>query len=126
MFSAVKNRGVRAAILHFMSGSYTDCPAHHAISVLQEKWVMHIVRCLLDGAKGFNELGREVGGCNPTTLTQRLERLEALGLVSKEVCSVTPPKSSYTLTEAGGALQSVIDEIHAWATEYLVDTREAA
>ena len=111
-----------------MTGSHTDCPAHHAISVLQEKWVMHIVRCLLDGSKGFNELGREIGGCNPTTLTQRLERLESLGLVSKTVCSVMPPKSSYSLTPAGTALEKVIDEINVWAVSYLnlEQTAEAA
>ena len=54
------------------------CAAGSAIEILQEKWVLHIVHALLGGPKGFNELGREVGGCNPTTLTQRLARLEAL------------------------------------------------
>ncbi len=52
--------------------------------MLQEKWVLHIVNALLDGPKGFNAIGREVGGCNPTTLTQRLGRLELLGLVVKD------------------------------------------
>ena len=61
----------------------------------------------LDGSKGFNELGREIGAANPTTLTQRLERLESLGLVSKTVCSVMPLKSSYSLTPAGTALEKV-------------------
>ena len=95
------------------------CPAYEAIQILQEKWVMHIIRSLLAGPKGFNELGREIGGCNPTTLAQRLERLEGLGLVNKTVCSVMPPKSSYSLTEAGTALESVISAIHIWAIDYL-------
>lgn len=86
---------------------------------MQEKWVLHIVRALLGGPRGFNELGREVGGCNPTTLAQRLERLEALGLVEKTVCSVMPPRSSYRLSASGRALETVIDAIHVWATEYL-------
>jgi DNA-binding HxlR family transcriptional regulator len=95
------------------------CPVYEAIQILQEKWVLHIIRALLEGPRGFNELGREVGGCNPTTLAQRLERLEALGLVEKTVCSVMPPKSSYCLSASGRALEAVIDAIHAWATEYL-------
>ena len=82
---------------------------------------MHIVRSLLDGPKGFNELGREIGGCNPTTLAQRLERLEELGLIDKTVCSLMPPKSSYSLTSAGRALQQVIDAIHVWAQDHLED-----
>jgi DNA-binding HxlR family transcriptional regulator len=95
------------------------CPVYDAIQVLQEKWVLHIIRNLLDGDKGFNELGRNIGGCNPTTLAQRLDRLESLGLISKTVCSVMPPKSSYSLTESGRALQGVVDAINYWATEYL-------
>jgi DNA-binding HxlR family transcriptional regulator len=80
---------------------------------------MHIVRSLLEGPKGFNELGREIGGCNPTTLAQRLEKLEELGLIDKTVCSLMPPKSSYSLTSAGRALQQVIDAIHLWAQDHL-------
>ena len=81
--------------------------------------MLHIVRALLHGPKGFNELGRGVGGCNPTTLTQRLDKLETLGLVDKTVCSVMPPKSSYSLTESGEALQIVVDAIQSWARDYL-------
>lgn len=80
---------------------------------------MHIVRSLLDGPKGFNELGREIGGCNPTTLAQRLEKLEELGLIDKAVYSLMPPKCSYSLTEAGQGLQEVMEAIHSWAQDYL-------
>lgn len=102
-----------------MKEDFLSCPAYEAIQLLQEKWVLHIVRALLSGPKGFNELSREVGGCNPTTLTQRLDKLESLGLVDKTVCSVMPPKSSYCLTPAGEALQSVIAAIHDWAVVHV-------
>ena len=102
-----------------MKHELQSCPAYSAIQILQEKWVLHIVRALLDGPKGFNELGRDIGGCNPTTLTHRLDKLESLGLVDKTVCSVMPPKSSYSLTPSGEALQGVIDAIHGWALTYL-------
>jgi DNA-binding HxlR family transcriptional regulator len=95
------------------------CPAYDAIQILQEKWVLHIVRSLLDGPKGFNELGREIGGCNPTTLAQRLDRLEQLGLVNKKVEAIMPPKSSYSLTTSGRDLQSVVEAIHTWAIKHL-------
>lgn len=102
-----------------MKDEHTYCPVYDAIQILQEKWVLHIVRSLLEGPKGFNELGREVGGCNPTTLAQRLDRLESLKLVSKTVCSVMPPRSSYALTPSGEALQVVINAIHDWAITHL-------
>jgi len=95
------------------------CPAGEGIEVLQEKWVLHIVHALLDGPKGFNELGREVGGCNPTTLTQRLARLESLGVIHKDVSPHANPRCSYTLTEAGLGLERVIAAIRSWAASHL-------
>ena len=95
------------------------CPVYASIQVLQEKWTLHIVRALLEGgALGFNHLRREVG-CNPATLTQRLERLERLGVVSRAVHSVVPPRTSYALTDAGVALRQVIDAIAGWAAAHL-------
>lgn len=97
----------------------TECPAHHAIHILQDKWVLHIVHALLAGPRGFNELGREVGGCNPTTLAQRLGRLEELGIVVREVVNDTPVRCSYSLTPVGQALSSVIAAIESWAAKHL-------
>ena len=98
------------------------CPAHRAIELLQEKWVMCIVQTLLSGDCGFNELARLVGGCNSATLTQRLEHLETLGIISKSVesgASAKLARSIYSLTEAGRELDSVIDAINAWGRAHL-------
>ncbi len=102
------------------------CPVYQAIGVLQEKWVLHIVRSLLVGEKGFNELARAVGGCNSATLAQRLDHLERLGLVTKTVVSVMPPRSIYALTSAGQELQGVIDAIDRWARLHLSEANETA
>ncbi len=98
-----------------------SCPAYDAIQVLQEKWVLHIVRTLLAGPRGFNELGREIGGCNPTTLTQRLVLLENMKLVKKNVQSRLPPRCSYELTAAGRALEKVVLAIDDWARAHMED-----
>ena len=99
----------------------TFCPVYRAIGVLQEKWVLHIVRALLGGEKGFNELARAVGGCNSATLTQRLEHLEHLHLIHKrtEDAQVKLARSVYSLTPAGQELQGVIDAIDHWARMHL-------
>jgi DNA-binding HxlR family transcriptional regulator len=95
-----------------------NCPAGEGIEVLQEKWVLHIVHALLDGPKGFNELGRIVGGCNPTTLTQRLSKLEELGVLHREP-GQAGGRCSYSLTEAGLGLERVIAAIRSWASAHL-------
>jgi DNA-binding HxlR family transcriptional regulator len=99
------------------------CPVYASIDLLQEKWVLHIIRSLLEGPLGFNELGRVVGA-NPTTLAQRLERLESLGIVQRTVHSVMPPRTSYALTSSGVALQDVIDAITRWGRDHLLEPTE--
>src|SRR6202162_4792723 len=89
-------------------GTFDHCPVHDAIQGLQEKWTMHIVRALLEGPMGFNELGRTIGGCNPATLKVRLDHLEALGILRRTVHSQMPPRTSYELSASGIALQRVI------------------
>jgi DNA-binding HxlR family transcriptional regulator len=106
----------------------TFCPAHRAIGVLQEKWVLHIVRALLSGNRGFNELARTVGGCNSATLTQRLEQLEGLGIIAKATDAEMTGKlarSIYSLTVSGRELQTVIDAIDAWGRRHLPEDPSA-
>lgn len=95
------------------------CPVHASIDLLQGKWVLHIIRALLAGPRGFNAIAREVGGVNTATLAQRLEKLEQLGVVSKVVESTMPPRTRYELTQAGYELQDVIDSIAAWGRKHI-------
>jgi DNA-binding HxlR family transcriptional regulator len=98
---------------------------HAAIQLLQEKWTLHIVRALLDGPMGFNELGRAVGGCNPATLKLRLDHLEELSVVTRTVQSFMPPRTSYELAPAGVDLQRVITAIDGWGRRHLSTAHEA-
>lgn len=95
------------------------CPVLDAIGVLQGKWTMQIVHALLGGPMGFNELARAVGGCNPSTLTQRLETLVALDILARRVESSSPPRTLYSLTAAGVALQPVVAAIDDWGRRHL-------
>jgi DNA-binding HxlR family transcriptional regulator len=100
---------------------HSVCPSRHlhaGVGLLQEKWILLIVKVLLSGPQGFNDLARNTGDVNSTTLAQRLARLEKAGIVTKTVQSVMPPKTSYALTEAGLALKPTIDAIEAWAVTY--------
>lgn len=102
------------------------CPVTDSLELLQEKWTLHIIRSLLDGPCGFNELARAVGGVNTTTLSTRLDRLEREGIVAKTIESTMPPRTRYALTEGGVALQGVIDAIDRWAHTHLQRCRQTA
>ncbi len=86
-----------------------------AFLLLQERYVLFVVHALLGGPLGFNELNRRATGVSPATLSQRLERLEAEGVVRKEVLSAMPPRTLYSLTPEGMALAPVLEAIGAWA-----------
>jgi DNA-binding HxlR family transcriptional regulator len=95
------------------------CAARDAIALLQGKWTLQIVRALLAEPRGFNDLARSVGGCNPATLSKRLDQLAESGIVSKRVDSTMPPRTCYSLTDSGAALERVIAAIEAWGEAYL-------
>ncbi len=90
-----------------------------ALLVLQEKWVLFIIKGLLEGPLGFNELSRRASGVNTTTLSQRMDLLEKEGIVTKTTYSTIPPRTSYELTAKGQALRPVIEAISEWSREHV-------
>ena len=102
------------------------CPVYDAIAVLQGKWTLQIVHALMEGPLGFNELARAIGGCNPSTLAQRLDTLVRLDLVARTVEASSPPRTLYTLTAAGRALQPVVAAMEQWGRRHLRKDRVQA
>ena len=100
-------------------GSCGSAALIRGVVLLQEKWVMLIVHQLLHGCAGFNELSRKAEGVNVTTLSQRLSLLESAGILTKTIHSTMPPRTSYSLTEAGRALAPVLKEIENWSKAHL-------
>lgn len=92
-----------------------------AFTLIQERWTLRIVNALRPGPIGFNQMKRDVGGVNSTTLAQRLVLLEQAGLLHKTVQSTMPPRTSYELTAAGHALEPIIEAIAAWGERHLPD-----
>ena len=86
--------------------------------LLQEKWVLMIVFDLMDAPRSFNQLMRK-GHINTTTLAQRLNLLESAGVLFKTVHSTMPPRTSYTLTQAGMELKPVLLAIQSWSEKHL-------
>jgi DNA-binding HxlR family transcriptional regulator len=53
------------------------------------------------GAARFNEFRQSLPGVSPTTLSERLEQLEAAGIVERRLIPGRPPHTEYTLTPRG-------------------------
>ena len=95
----------------------TGCIAA-AMEIVGSKWTALILRDLFSGPKRFCELEKSVGNINPRTLSQRLDDLEAHGIITKESFAEVPPRTEYTLTEKGRDLQPILKQMAAWGTKY--------
>jgi DNA-binding HxlR family transcriptional regulator len=60
------------------------------------------------GAVRFNEFRQSLPGVSPTTLSERLEQLEAAGIVERHLVSGRPPHTEYTLTPRGARLADAV------------------
>lgn len=94
------------------------CPANATLNLLSERWVLHIVRALLEGKKRFNEIGR-THGINPATLRERLRDLEEEDVVTRTVVSEHPPHVEYALTPKGLALNCIFEALAEWGRTWM-------
>jgi DNA-binding HxlR family transcriptional regulator len=89
-----------------------------AMYIIGNKWTALILRDLFSGPKRFCELERSVGNINPRTLSQRLDDLEANGIISRKSFAEVPPRIEYTLTAKGDDLLPILKQMAAWGTKY--------
>lgn len=60
------------------------------------------------GAVRFNEFRQSLPGVSPTTLSERLEQLEAAGIIERQLIAGRPPHAEYTLTRRGQRLAEAV------------------
>jgi len=87
------------------------CPVARALDLLGERWTLVLVRHLLAGPRGFQEL-RGRTGIAPRVLSTRLRQLTERGFV--ESVPGSGARSHYGLTERGRSLEPVVREIARW------------
>jgi DNA-binding HxlR family transcriptional regulator len=95
---------------------YDDaCGTALAMELVGERWSMLIVRELMFGPRRFGELRAGLPGISANVLTQRLESMEASGILTRE--RLPPPASVqvYALTPWGYASERAIQELGRWA-----------
>lgn len=93
------------------------CPIAKALEIVGDRWTLLIVRDLLTGARCFNDLERGLPGISRSLLSERLQRLAQAGIVEK-LPAARGARGEYRPTEAGWALQPVIDALLVWGTQW--------
>ena len=93
------------------------CPVAKASEILGDRWTLLIVREMLGGASGFNELQRGLPGISRSVLAERLRALERAEIVERR----TGPKGrtlEYRLTPGGRDLQPVVQALGEWGVTW--------
>lgn len=76
------------------------------------KWSVSVLEAVRLGIKRPGTLERSIDGISTKVLSERLRRLTDYGLLEKHIFAEVPPRTEYTLTEAGESLVSIISQIH--------------
>lgn len=95
---------------------YDDaCGTAHALDLIGERWALLVMRELMLGPKRFTDLRADLPGISANVLTQRLEGLEAAGLLLRR--KLPPPASTqvYELTPWGYEAEPIVQSLGRWA-----------
>lgn len=90
----------------------------NALGILGNKWSALILRDLNEGPRRFGELEKSLAGISPRTLSQRLDDLEACGIVTKRSFAEVPPRVEYSITKKGRDFIPTLQEMADWGAKY--------
>src|SRR4051794_22042945 len=79
-----------------------------AANLLERRWTLATIYACSSGAARFNEFRQSLPGVSPTTLSERLEQLEAAQIVERRLVPGRPPHTEYLLTRRGKRLARAV------------------
>ena len=87
----------------------------HGLELIGDRWALFVVRELMLGPRRFSDLRADLPGISANVLTQRLQELEASGVVERT--RLPPPASVqvYGLTAWGYEAEPIIQALGRWA-----------
>lgn len=90
----------------------------NTVDVLGDKWTALIINELSAGPSCFCDVEKTLFGISPRTLSQRLDKLKAEGIIAKEMYEEHPPRYHYYLTTKGRELTSILDAMSTWGAKH--------
>lgn len=94
------------------------CPIARTSELLAERWTPIIIRNLLAGCRTFGDLLAGAPGISKALLAQRLELLEAHGIVLKQQ-NGSRRGHLYALTQKGRELKEITDAMGSWGARWV-------
>lgn len=89
-----------------------------AMYVLNGKWKVPLILCLVQSSKRFNEIQQEITGISSKILAKELKDLELNDFITRNVYPTTPVSIIYEATEYSRTLKNVIGELSIWGRQH--------
>ena len=93
------------------------CSVAGALEMIGDRWILLLLRDLGLGLSRYDDF-RKSCGIPTTTLSKRLQTLEAHGIVERTRYSERPPRYEYHLTEKGRDLWKVTTALREWGDRW--------
>ena len=100
------------------------CTIAASLAVIGEKWSILVVRELSLGVHRFDAIQRNTGAPRDI-LASRLRRLEAEGVIEKQLYQEHPPRYEYRLTQAGDELRPILLALSEWGDRWTTEHTHA-
>jgi len=95
------------------------CSIARTLELVGDRWSLLVVRDLMfKGLRTFKEFAAAGEGVATNILAERLERLEAAGIIGRAADPMDARRILYHLTDKGMALAPVLVEMVIWAARY--------
>ncbi|ASM72191.1 MULTISPECIES: winged helix-turn-helix transcriptional regulator [Roseobacteraceae] len=103
-----------------MSGKEkSNCPINLSLEVIGDRWTLLIIRDMMfAGKKHFREFLQSDEGVSSRTLADRLQTLQAEGIVTRHGDPNHKLKAVYRLTKAGIDLLPMLVDLGVWGNRY--------
>ncbi len=96
---------------------YDDaCGTAMALEFVGERWSLLVLRELMFGPRRFGEIKAQLTGISANVLTQRLDSLEAGGMLIRRMLPSPASVQVYELTPWGHEIEPVLQTMGRWAT----------
>ena len=102
----------------------SPCPLAVALDRFGDRWSLLVVRHAMAGARRFGDFARMPEKIPTNILTDRLKRLVAEGVLTRELYEKRPPRYEYRLTPKGVELLPVLQALVRWSRRYEPETWE--
>ncbi len=100
----------------------SSCPITNALDIFGDKWILLVIRDLVLGKRRYQEFRFSPERIATNILADRLERLQACGIVTRYAYQHNPVRYEYVLTKKGESLRPIVKAIVSWGLEHFPGT----